>query len=100
MKTLNELRASKLITIISKEIELEYEELIDLSVKASKFEIQPNKAKKLYGEIINRAAIDTHRIFLLANKYFNHSGELPKEVEGAKIYGLSYFSDLMRFFEL
>ena len=100
MNTLNEIRAARLIAILSQKLEAEHSDLLTLQNKASRFEIPANKAKRLYKDIIEQVVIDTHRIFKLADKYFNHSGRVPSEVDGHTIYKLSDFAYLMRWFEL
>lgn len=100
MNTLNEIRAARLIAILSKKLEAHHDNLLTLQRLVEDFEIQPCKAKKSYKFIINRVVIDTKRIYNLANRYFNHSGSVPKEVDGYTIYTLSDFSYLIKWFEL
>ena len=100
MNTLNEIRAARLIAILSKELKEYYSNLLDLQRLAEHFEIQPCKAKKIYKTLINKVQIDTNRIYRLANKYFNNSGSVPKDVDGYTIYGLSDFSHFIKWFEL
>lgn len=99
METLNEIRAARLIAILSNKMEQHHNNLLTLKDKAEHFEIQACKAKKLYAVIINEALIDSTRLFNLADKYFNHSGRVPSEVDGHKIYHLSDLSYLMKWFE-
>ena len=99
METLNEIRAARLIAILSNKMEQHHDNLLSLQNEAEHFEIQACKAKKIYAAIINEVIIDSHRLFNLANKYFNHSGQVPSEVNGYTIYRLSDFSYLMKWFE-